>query len=66
MTKIGIKKLIDLMDIGARQPQGEAVVYSAAQVLANIAAKGLSFITSFFYIKIIVIITFISTNHRYN
>lgn len=40
VTKIGIKKLIDLMDIGARQPQGEAVVYSAAQVLANIASKG--------------------------
>ena len=41
VTKLGVKKLIDLMDAGARMmPAGEPVVQAAAQVLANIASKG--------------------------
>eukprot|EP00026_Physarum_polycephalum_P010389 Phypoly_transcript_10551.p1 GENE.Phypoly_transcript_10551~~Phypoly_transcript_10551.p1 ORF type:complete len:263 (+),score=62.10 Phypoly_transcript_10551:36-791(+) len=40
VTKMGVKKLIELMDAGARMmPAGEAVVQAAAQVLANLASK---------------------------
>jgi hypothetical protein len=43
VTKLGVKKLIELMDAGSRMmPAGESVVQAAAQVLANIASKGIN------------------------